>query len=185
MTDTLRAALFSIPADDRETWVMCAMALKSEMGEAGFDLWDAWSRQSEAYKAGDAKAVWRSVKPTGGVTVASLYHEAKQRGWQGEALVIAPPDPAEQRRRAEVAAAEEASRERAAQRAVQVATKMLGEAELLPHSYLATKGFLDAQGLVIAKDNLLLLPMRGEANGEVQSLQTITRGRTEKIPARR
>ena len=51
---------------------------------------------------------------------------------------------------------------------------MLGEAEIGSHDYLAAKGFPDAQGLIIAKDNLLLVPMRSLQTGQVQSLQTIT-----------
>ncbi len=35
MTDTLHAALYSIPADDRDTWVIMGMALKSKLGDAG------------------------------------------------------------------------------------------------------------------------------------------------------
>jgi hypothetical protein len=41
--ERLRGALFFIPADDRETWVRMAMAVKSELGDAGFDIWDAWN----------------------------------------------------------------------------------------------------------------------------------------------
>ena len=173
----LRNALYALPADDRETWVTMAMALKSELGEDGYSLWNEWSRQAtdptHGYIAADAKAVWRSCKPTGGITIATLYHLAKSHGWQGDAPVVTPPDPEEQRRRAELAAAEEAKRWRAAKRATQVATRMLQDAEVGPHPYLAAKGFPEAQGLVISKDNLLLVPMRSFKTGALQSLQTI------------
>ena len=149
MLDSVYAALYSIPADDRETWVTMGMAIKSDRGEAGFTMWDTWSRQSDRYKAADAKSVWRSCKPTGGITIATLYHMAKENGWAGQAPVMPRPTPEEQRRRADLAAAEEAKRRRAAERAADVASKMLQQAELGPYDYLARKGFPDAQGLVL------------------------------------
>lgn len=60
------------------------MAVKSEMGEDGFDLWDSWSRTSERYKKAAALAVWRSIKPQGGITVRTLYRLARDYGWQGD-----------------------------------------------------------------------------------------------------
>ena len=134
MTDTLQNALFSIPPYDRETWVTMAMALKSELGEEGFDLWDSWSRQAtdpkHGYKAADATAAWKSCKPYGGITIGSLYHLAREHGWQGEAPVARELTPEEKRWRAEEARREEEARHRAAERAAQVATRMLSEAEL-------------------------------------------------------
>jgi hypothetical protein len=57
-----RRALCFIPSDDRETWLMVGMALSGSFGEAGRDLWDAWSRQSSKYTdAGQVKA-WRSFR---------------------------------------------------------------------------------------------------------------------------
>ena len=179
MTDTLRAALYSIPADDRETWVTMAMAIKSDRGEAGFTMWDTWSRQSDRYKAADARAVWRSVKPTGGITIATLYHLAKENGWAGQAPVMPLPTPEEKRRRQEQARREEEARERAAKRAADVASKMLQQAELGPYDYLAAKGFPDAQGLVL--DGKLLVPMRSVASGALYSIQTIAEDGSKKF----
>ena len=34
--------------------------------------------------AGSAKAVWRSIKSSGRITVASLYHHAKAHGWRDD-----------------------------------------------------------------------------------------------------
>ena len=112
MSDTLTAALYSILADDRETWVTMAMAIKSDRGEAGFTMWDTWSRQSDRYKAADARAVWQSVKPTGGITIATLYHMAKENGWAGEAPARHQPSAEERRLWAEARRREEAERNR-------------------------------------------------------------------------
>lgn len=32
-----------VPTNEREVWLKMAMAIKSEMGELGFDAWDEWS----------------------------------------------------------------------------------------------------------------------------------------------
>ncbi len=173
-TDTLRHALCSIPAHDRDTWVAVGMAIHAELGDAGFDVWDAWSRQAKSYKTVDAKAVWRGFKRNGGINIGTLYHLAREHGWQGEAPVIPDLSPEQKCRREEQSAKERELARRRAEQAAQLATKMLGEAELLPHDYLTRKGFPDTNGLVIAKDNLLLVPMRSIHTGNVQTLQTIT-----------
>lgn len=77
-------ALRHIDAHDRDTWVRMAMAVKSELGEAGFALWDAWSQSASNYDARAAKDVWRSIKPDGGVSIGSLFHEARAHGWRDD-----------------------------------------------------------------------------------------------------
>jgi putative DNA primase/helicase len=39
-----------LPAHDRELWVRVGMAIKSELGEDGFNLWDEWSRAADNYR---------------------------------------------------------------------------------------------------------------------------------------
>lgn len=82
--DRIGTALNFVQADDRDTWLRMGMALKSELDDSGFDLWDDWSQQAESYKNGDARDVWRSIKPDGGVTIGTLFHEAKASGWQDD-----------------------------------------------------------------------------------------------------
>ena len=171
VTDTLAAALYSIPADDREMWVQMCMAIKSELGEAGFDLWDGWSRQSERHKAADARAVWRSIKPNGGITIGSLYHEAKANGWQGDVPARPQPSLEERRRRAEQAAREAAAAERRQQGAATRAENMVGRATFETHPYLVAKGFSEVPGLVL--DGALVVPMRDAKTGALCSLQEI------------
>lgn len=114
--DSVRLALAHVSPEDREQWIRMGMAVKAEIGEAGFDLWDQWSQQAErAYRAADARSVWRSIKPGGGVTIATLYYEAKRRGFRlGEHRVPAP-SAAELEQRAQEArqAATDAERRRA------------------------------------------------------------------------
>lgn len=59
MSDTIRNALSYVPSHDRAIWLNMGMALKSEIGEAGFDLFDEWSSQDSSYNQKAAKAVWK------------------------------------------------------------------------------------------------------------------------------
>lgn len=101
--DKARAALAYVPNHERETWVRMGMALKAEFGEAGLDLWDEWSQGAESYNAADARAVWKSISEGGAITIASLYHEAKQAGWKpngsGPVPPVSPQELAERERR--------------------------------------------------------------------------------------
>jgi len=171
----LRDALSFIPSEDRDTWVRMGMAVKSELGDSGFDLWNAWSMASDRYRASDARAVWRSIRAVGGITVASLYKEARQNGWTGVESIPSPEaqDRARrasaERRRVEIAQL----RHRHAE-AAQRAQKMLSECYQGRHQYLADKGFPDAVGLVWEKseeDHRLVIPMR--IRGTLSSVQLI------------
>lgn len=43
----IESAIAFVPAIDRSLWVEIGMAVKSELGDAGHDIWDAWSRGAE------------------------------------------------------------------------------------------------------------------------------------------
>ncbi len=174
MTDTLTSALYSIPPEDRTMWVEVGMALKSELGDGGFDLWDSWSRQSDRYKVADARAVWRSIKANGGITIGTLYHEAKVRGWTGEAPVRPQVSPEEKRRRAGEQAREEAETVQRQQEVMAQAHRMIKEAEYTTHPYLSAKGFPDMLGLVL--NEALLVPMRDARTDDLCTLQKIDEG---------
>ncbi|WP_175768833.1 PriCT-2 domain-containing protein [Burkholderia cenocepacia] len=79
--DRVRAALAAIPADDYTTWVDMAFAVKHGLGEAGFDLWDAWSQTAPNYDARSARATWRSASESGAITLASLFWLAREHGF--------------------------------------------------------------------------------------------------------
>jgi hypothetical protein len=71
-------------ADSRDDWLKIGMALKADLGESGFSLWDDWSRQSEKYNPKDQRTIWRSFKRSG-VTIATLYAAAAEdapAAWQ-------------------------------------------------------------------------------------------------------
>ena len=79
--DRARAALAVIPADDYETWVDMAFALKQGFGDEGFEIWDAWSRTAANYNERAARTTWRSISASGGKTLATLFWRARQHGF--------------------------------------------------------------------------------------------------------
>jgi len=110
--DRIFSALNFISPDDRDTWIRMGMAIKSELSEAGFDLWDAWSQRSSSYEAKDAQSCWKSFRSEGGVTVGTLFYEATANGWSdhGKHQKSTPEEIVERRR----IAAERLAKEEAA-----------------------------------------------------------------------
>ena len=81
----IEAALSSIPAQEREVWVQVGMAIKAELGDAGYPIWDYWSQTADNYHERDARDVWKSFKQ-GGVSLATLFYYARLHGWAAEKI---------------------------------------------------------------------------------------------------
>ncbi len=180
----VRDALCFIPPDiDRDTWVRLAMAIKAELGDDGFDLWDAWSQQGEGYSGADARAAWRGVRAGGGVKVGTLFRLAKDHGFRfpdDDAAALSPEAQAEQeRRQAERDAKRKAAQEveamkfrLLAEKAVRDAAAQWADAADSGHSpYLQRKG-VQAHGVRFLRDGTMLVPLRN-ATGELRNLQLI------------
>jgi putative DNA primase/helicase len=82
--ERVREALHFIPASDRDTWWRMGMAIKSELGDTGFDVWETWSEQDESFDPKVARDVWKSIRSAGRVTAGTLFHEAKAHGWRDD-----------------------------------------------------------------------------------------------------
>ena len=82
--DRIHEALRHIDPSPRDTWRDVGMALKDELGDAGRALWDEWSKSCDKYNELDQNKNWRSFGKRHGVTIATLFHYAKQGGWQSE-----------------------------------------------------------------------------------------------------
>lgn len=80
ITDQIRAALNHIGSDDRSQWVEAAMAIKSELGDAGFEIWDQWSQTSDSYNARSAQSVWRTANSSR-ISIGTLFWRAQQNGF--------------------------------------------------------------------------------------------------------
>lgn len=168
---------------DRDTWFKMACAVKSELGNAGFGVWNDWSKtSSEKYDSKAASDTWKSAKATGGVTIATLIHEAQQFGFSLDEATREPLSQSEiearaaKRKREEEQAAAERQQRRA--KAAERARGIWDQAEDLEgdgHPYLKRKG-VQGFGLRTGKDwrgnDALLVPIR-DIDGHLTSLQAI------------
>ncbi|WP_458370811.1 VapE domain-containing protein [Pseudomonas fluorescens] len=178
------AALTYVPADcTREEWVKFGMAIKAEFGAAGWDLFNDWSKAGgNKYDAKAARDTWKSIKTSGGITIATLIHEAQQFGYSLNADKREPINQSEiearaARRNADEQAAEATQRQRYAQAAAR-ATAMWNAAapvEGSDHPYLERKGVM-AFGLSLGQwtndEEVLLVPARN-IDGHLTTLQAI------------
>ena len=115
--DTIQAALSFIPPNERDLWLKIGMGIKQEFGEAGFDVFDSWSRSAENYNQDAAKSSWKSFKTGGKIGIGTVLYEAKQRGFNIKESLPAAPVSAEQaallaQERADRLAADQAEIER-------------------------------------------------------------------------
>lgn len=63
-------------------WLRVACAVKNGLGDSGFSVFDSWSATApEKYTPLDTRKLWDSIQPNGGVTVATLFKMAADRGW--------------------------------------------------------------------------------------------------------
>lgn len=181
----LRDALGYVPPHDRDTWLRMGMALKAELGEDGFVLWNEWSQPDESYDERDAATAWKSFRSAGKVTIGTLFHEAKRHGWSGGSSDM----------RNELTEAERARREQLRQHEQETETRQRSDAERsaseiwsssLPapedHAYLTRKGVkphgvrICNSGRTIAGMNCngaLLIPVR-DVGGSLCSLEFIS-----------
>lgn len=173
-TDRARDALHSIDAGcDRETWVRVGMAAQA----AGLDFedFDRWSAGGSNYGGErDTRSVWKSFKPGGGISAATLFAMAREAGWSEPINGHARP-----RQRPQERAKPEPRPERAPFDFAAVWRD--SEAATVDHPYIARKLGL-ADGLRVyrgpltiagqALDGALVVPVY-DADGKLQSWQAI------------
>ncbi len=78
--ERIESALSHISADDRATWLSVGAALKSDLGEDGYIIWERWSRGSEKFDSHRIMVDWRSLK-SGLIHMGTIYHLARKHGW--------------------------------------------------------------------------------------------------------
>ncbi len=172
--EQIASALRYLDAHNRDGWVLHGMAIKSELGEAGFTLWDDWSRTADNYQPKAARSVWKSIKAGGRVTIASLFAQAIQNGYRPE-QPYQPPSAEErakleQERAAAQAEAEAmAAQQRQAAKDKAAALWAKGHDVAAAHPYLAAKSIVPT-GAAQLRD-MLLIPLR--VAGELVNLQII------------
>jgi putative DNA primase/helicase len=170
------AALSVIPADDRDVWWRMGMALKSEYGEDGYQMFFDWSEGSVGFDAAAVKSTWKSFKHGGRVTIGSLIAEAKKHGFNPKDHASAAPLSAEQKAQArrnrearDKAAAEDTERQhKAAARQAEkdwAAAQHQGRSRYLERKQVLPHGVRFEGGIV-------LVPLRDMA-GKLWNLQRI------------
>lgn len=179
--DDIRSALSYIDSHDRDTWWQVGAAVKDELGENGYDLWDEWSQRADNYDNRAAKSTWKSLKP-GSFSIGTVWKLARQNGWQ-PAKPYTPPSVEEQARRK---AESEARRQAAEQERQQTQQRVKGTAQKiwnssrpasLSHPYLAAKGITNPDSIAGLRQNEykdndnLIIPVLYE--NEMVNLQSI------------
>lgn len=83
------------PDCDYDIWLHIGMAIHAELGDGGLAVWDYWSGKGSKYRGfKDIESHWRSFKPGGGITGATLFKFAKDAGWRmPRGMRSAPPRP--------------------------------------------------------------------------------------------
>jgi putative DNA primase/helicase len=177
--DTIRTALNCIPPNmTRDEWARVAMALKSETGDDGFELFDAWSKGGATYSEKTTRDTWRSVKAGGAVAIGTLFHLAQQHGFKFDAKQTAAPSATPEQLKAQAAARRLASEKEQADRdarhraAADEAARLWALASDEGESpYLVRKG-VKAHGVRHGANGMLLVPLR-DTTGMLWNVQTI------------
>ncbi len=197
----IRQALNFIDSSNRDDWIKCGMAIKSELSESGFGVWNDWSSTADNYNAHVAVSTWKSFKSDGGITIATLFKLARDNGFSfGKNYIPVPPTAEQLAERKEKQLADET--QKAKRRAYGAATALsiwnsnaspdstgypkieehpyLGAKEIKPHDARIYHGNLSISGM--ACDGALMLPI--SLDNKITSLQFIN-GKGEKrfLPA--
>lgn len=80
----IRVALSVVPSDDYDLWYKIGAAIYDGLGDAGFSLFDEWSRESFKYKAKACERKWRDCRKIQSIKVETIFWHADQRdrGWR-------------------------------------------------------------------------------------------------------
>jgi hypothetical protein len=89
-SSAIEKMLAYIPSDDRDDWLMVAMGVKDELGDAGFSIWDRWSRSSSKYDEKDSIKTWESLKGSG-VSFGSVVYMAQKNGYESPRALKSSP----------------------------------------------------------------------------------------------
>lgn len=73
-------AIDYISPSDYWIWLRVGMALKHELGDAGFDVWNQWSSKDEKYDPNEIAYKWNSFNG-GGITAGTLIRYAQEGGF--------------------------------------------------------------------------------------------------------
>jgi len=173
--DDICSMLSAIDAHDRTGWLNIGMALKSELGDNGFAMFDDWSQTADNYKASDTRSVWRSFRGSG-VGIGTLVYMAQDNGWRRDAPIKPAPAPRRAPKQQESSTKSYAIELWLAADCCDdtVIGHPYGQAKRLASAGGAGRGI--ATGSIIGKqtDNIIV-PIREHGDGKVQGVQCINR----------
>lgn len=82
------------PDIEYDDWIAIGQALHTAFGHSGLSIWHDWSAHGSKYKGEkDILPHWKSFEAGKGISLATLFHKAKENGYK-------PPSSQEQRRTA-------------------------------------------------------------------------------------
>lgn len=93
-TDILADALSYIPTDDYDIWRDVGMALKlaAKLGQLNEQLaeklWTDWACKDPKFDQRDQDCQWRKFRPNGSLTLGTVWHLAKENGWDGKPVIF-------------------------------------------------------------------------------------------------
>ncbi|MBK8522642.1 MAG: PriCT-2 domain-containing protein, partial [Betaproteobacteria bacterium] len=160
-------------------WIRVGMAMKRELGDDGYGLFEEWSQQAESFNAKDALAAWKSFRADGKVTVGTVLFEARKHGFGTgipRAMRARPTTPAAPRK----TVLDKNPTDAYALALWQAADR--NDAFVAAHPYCQRKGIQHAFGAArgLASGSLLgqnvdciLIPIREHGVGEVIAVQAI------------
>ncbi|MBV5328726.1 MAG: PriCT-2 domain-containing protein, partial [Chlorobium sp.] len=121
-------------------WIKPLAAIKSELGDEGFELVDKWSQGADSYNAKDMRDTYRSLKASGGITIGTLFYYARQYGYTGS--LSSRPNHDELAKRKLQAQQSELDKKKLSEAAAKIASKVYHRAiAICPagHEYLISK----------------------------------------------
>ncbi len=179
--DVIWQMLQGIPAYDRDTWISIGIALKSELGNDGFSLFDDWSQRADNYNAKSAKSVWSSFKGSG-ISIATLVQLAKEHSWK--------PDKKTEVKTPDIKPAPKQVKSDTGKYAIKLwLSSNKNDSAIAQHQYAINKGIEwsagagrgTASGSIISKNSdCIIVPIRTIETDKVQPVQCInTAGRKQ------
>ena len=114
-SDIQSALSFLDASCDRDYWARIGMAVKSELGDSGFSLWDEWGQTGDSYNKSASRSTWKSIKVAGAggsITIATLFSEAIKNGYRPRECPISVDDLEAKNKRLEERRARRAIEER-------------------------------------------------------------------------
>ena len=99
--------------DDRDVWIEVGLATKEHFGDAGYQRWANWSKQSSKWgkiEESEHRKKWvDDFKPTNIKGIAKLIYLARQGGWSGAKTKGPQKNPAQEEEETSTSAETEAT----------------------------------------------------------------------------